>query len=189
MGRDAELAALELGLAAAFARRGGAIAVRGTAGAGKTTICRQVARVAEGAGWSCRWTTADGDARPYAPLVALVEDRFGSLDGRPVVVLGVAYRGDVREDAFSSAFRLRDELLAAGVTWARLKHCAVTAMFHFNISEASAEAHWNRGAQEGKAASRSSRPATRGTTGAASTTRPRASTSERRTITRSSLAR
>ena len=46
--------------------------------------------------------------------IDLVEDRLGSLDGQPVVVLGVAYRGDVREDAFSSAFRLRDELLAAG---------------------------------------------------------------------------
>jgi UDP-N-acetyl-D-glucosamine dehydrogenase len=29
-------------------------------------------------------------------------------------VLGIAYRGDVKEDAFSSAFRLRDELNAAG---------------------------------------------------------------------------
>jgi UDP-N-acetyl-D-glucosamine dehydrogenase len=48
--------------------------------------------------------------------VDLVEDRVGSLDGQPVVVLGIAYRGDVREDAFSSAFRLRDELLAAGAT-------------------------------------------------------------------------
>lgn len=46
--------------------------------------------------------------------VDVIEDRFGSLDGQPVVVLGVAYRADVREDAFSSAFRLRDELLAAG---------------------------------------------------------------------------
>jgi UDP-N-acetyl-D-glucosamine dehydrogenase len=46
--------------------------------------------------------------------VDLVEDRLGSLDGASVLVLGVAYRGDVREDAFSSAFRLRDELLAAG---------------------------------------------------------------------------
>ncbi len=43
-----------------------------------------------------------------------IEDRLGSLDGQSVLVLGVAYRGDVREDAFSSAFRLRDELLAAG---------------------------------------------------------------------------
>jgi UDP-N-acetyl-D-glucosamine dehydrogenase len=46
--------------------------------------------------------------------VDLVEDRVGSLDGEAVVVLGIAYRGDVREDAFSAAFPLRDELLAAG---------------------------------------------------------------------------
>ncbi len=46
--------------------------------------------------------------------VDTIEDRFGSLDGQPVLVLGIAYRGDVREDAFSSAFLLRDELLAAG---------------------------------------------------------------------------
>lgn len=46
--------------------------------------------------------------------VDAVEDRIGSLDRQPVLILGVAYRGDVREDAFSSAFRLRDELHAAG---------------------------------------------------------------------------
>jgi nucleotide sugar dehydrogenase len=46
--------------------------------------------------------------------IDLVEDRLGSLDGQAVLLLGVAYRGDVREDAFSSAFRLRDELRAAG---------------------------------------------------------------------------
>ncbi len=46
--------------------------------------------------------------------VDLVEDRFVSLDEEAVLVLGVAYRDDVREDAFSSAFRLRDELRAAG---------------------------------------------------------------------------
>jgi len=43
-----------------------------------------------------------------------IEDRIGSLEGQPVLVLGIAYRGDVREDAFSTAFRLRDELLTAG---------------------------------------------------------------------------
>jgi nucleotide sugar dehydrogenase len=47
-------------------------------------------------------------------VVDVIEDRIGSLDEVPVLVLGVAYRGDVKEDAFSSAFRLRDELLAAG---------------------------------------------------------------------------
>jgi UDP-N-acetyl-D-glucosamine dehydrogenase len=46
--------------------------------------------------------------------VALAEQRIGSLDGAAVLVLGIAYRADVREDAFSSAFRLRDELKASG---------------------------------------------------------------------------
>ena len=46
--------------------------------------------------------------------VALATERVGSLQGVPVLVLGVAYRADVREDAFSSAFRLRDELKASG---------------------------------------------------------------------------
>ena len=46
--------------------------------------------------------------------VRAIEDRVGSLDGAPVLILGIAYRGDVREDAFSSAFRLRDELRNAG---------------------------------------------------------------------------
>ncbi|HYM52221.1 MAG TPA: nucleotide sugar dehydrogenase [Candidatus Dormibacteraeota bacterium] len=48
--------------------------------------------------------------------VDLVRERIGSLAGVAVLVLGVAYRADVREDAFSSAFRLRDELVAAGAT-------------------------------------------------------------------------
>jgi len=46
--------------------------------------------------------------------VALAEERMGSLQGEPVVVLGIAYRADVREDAFSSAFRLRDVLKSSG---------------------------------------------------------------------------
>jgi nucleotide sugar dehydrogenase len=46
--------------------------------------------------------------------VDLIEDRVGSLEGQPVLVLGIAYRADVREDAFTSAYRLRDELQAAG---------------------------------------------------------------------------
>jgi nucleotide sugar dehydrogenase len=48
--------------------------------------------------------------------VDLARERIGSLAGVAVLVLGVAYRADVREDAFSSAFRLRDELVAAGAT-------------------------------------------------------------------------
>jgi nucleotide sugar dehydrogenase len=46
--------------------------------------------------------------------VGLAADHIGSLRDVPVLVLGIAYRADVREDAFSSAFRVRDALLAAG---------------------------------------------------------------------------
>jgi nucleotide sugar dehydrogenase len=46
--------------------------------------------------------------------VRTIEEHVGSLRDVPVLVLGIAYRGDVREDAFSSAFRLRDELTGAG---------------------------------------------------------------------------
>ncbi|HET6744325.1 MAG TPA: nucleotide sugar dehydrogenase [Candidatus Limnocylindria bacterium] len=43
-----------------------------------------------------------------------IAEHVGSLRDVPVLVLGIAYRGDVREDAFSSAFALRDALRAAG---------------------------------------------------------------------------
>ncbi len=46
--------------------------------------------------------------------VSLLRQRLGPIRGEHVLVLGIAYRADVREDAFSSAFRLRDELAAAG---------------------------------------------------------------------------
>ncbi len=46
--------------------------------------------------------------------VAELQRRIGSLAGVDVLVLGIAYRADVREDAFSAAFRLRDRLRAAG---------------------------------------------------------------------------
>jgi nucleotide sugar dehydrogenase len=46
--------------------------------------------------------------------VSLAAESLGSLQDVPVLVLGIAYRGDVREDVFSSAFALRDALTAAG---------------------------------------------------------------------------
>jgi nucleotide sugar dehydrogenase len=46
--------------------------------------------------------------------VSIAADAMGTLQDVPVLVLGIAYRGDVREDAFSSAFALRDALEAAG---------------------------------------------------------------------------
>ncbi|MGH2510070.1 MAG: nucleotide sugar dehydrogenase, partial [Ktedonobacteraceae bacterium] len=43
--------------------------------------------------------------------VARVEASIGSLTGRSVLILGVAYRGNVREVAFTSAQRLQEALL------------------------------------------------------------------------------
>ena len=49
-----------------------------------------------------------------AYAVDLLEAELGSLSGARVVILGVAYRGDVKETAFSGAFALRDVLAARG---------------------------------------------------------------------------
>jgi UDP-N-acetyl-D-mannosaminuronic acid dehydrogenase len=46
--------------------------------------------------------------------VDLLEAELGTLAGARVVILGVAYRGNVRETAFSGAFALRDVLAARG---------------------------------------------------------------------------
>ena len=48
--------------------------------------------------------------------VDATERVVGSLAGASVAILGVAYRGDVKETAFSSAFLLRDALRARGAT-------------------------------------------------------------------------
>lgn len=53
------------------------------------------------------------DAMPsYA--VSLLEDAFGGLTGAKVVVLGAAFRGGVKETAFSGVFPIVNELLARG---------------------------------------------------------------------------
>jgi UDP-N-acetyl-D-mannosaminuronic acid dehydrogenase len=41
---------------------------------------------------------------------------LGDVAGRTVLILGIAYRGAVKETAFSGAFGVRDELLARGAT-------------------------------------------------------------------------
>jgi nucleotide sugar dehydrogenase len=55
----------------------------------------------------------DGMAR-YA--VGQLAQALGGLDGVAVLVLGIGYRGDVREDFFSSALLLREALVAAGAS-------------------------------------------------------------------------
>ncbi|HZX53882.1 MAG TPA: UDP binding domain-containing protein, partial [Ilumatobacteraceae bacterium] len=48
--------------------------------------------------------------------VSRLAARLGSLDGLTVAILGLAYRGGVKESAFSGAFALADALTAAGAT-------------------------------------------------------------------------
>ena len=47
-------------------------------------------------------------------MPAYAVDLLGDVAGRTVVILGVAYRGGVKETAFSGAFGLRDEIAARG---------------------------------------------------------------------------
>jgi nucleotide sugar dehydrogenase len=49
-----------------------------------------------------------------AYAVGLLDEALGGLDGARVLILGVAYRGDVKETACSGAFALREELAARG---------------------------------------------------------------------------
>jgi UDP-N-acetyl-D-mannosaminuronic acid dehydrogenase len=49
-----------------------------------------------------------------AYAVELLEAELGTLAGARVVILGVTYRGNVKETAFSGAFPLRDALAARG---------------------------------------------------------------------------
>mgnify|MGYP001301194890 CR=1 FL=1 len=54
------------------------------------------------------------EAMPRYAVQRLAAAIGGSLEGRRVLILGVAYRGDVKETAFSGAFGAREALLAAG---------------------------------------------------------------------------
>jgi nucleotide sugar dehydrogenase len=49
-----------------------------------------------------------------AYAVGLLEAELGPVAGMRVLILGVTYRGDVRETAFSGAFGVRDALVARG---------------------------------------------------------------------------
>jgi UDP-N-acetyl-D-mannosaminuronic acid dehydrogenase len=66
-----------------------------------------------------------GDADARLPLAAreinermpaYAADLLGDVDGKRVLILGVAYRGGVKETAFSGAFALRDALVDRGAT-------------------------------------------------------------------------
>lgn len=51
-----------------------------------------------------------------AYAVRRLESELGDLAGRRVLILGVAYRGSVKETAFSGAYPLQQALIAAGAT-------------------------------------------------------------------------
>lgn len=74
LGRSVELAEAVSAMRNAAGRRGGALAVRGPAGIGKSALCRELAQTAEAEGWSVRQVSADGPDHAYAPLSRLVEE-------------------------------------------------------------------------------------------------------------------
>jgi UDP-N-acetyl-D-mannosaminuronic acid dehydrogenase len=59
-------------------------------------------------------TAREVNSRMPAYAVDLLERELGSLAGERVLILGVAYRGNVKETAFSGAFGLRDALRERG---------------------------------------------------------------------------
>jgi UDP-N-acetyl-D-glucosamine dehydrogenase len=61
-----------------------------------------------------RASRAVNEAMPGYAVRRLAESLEAGLSGARVLILGVAYRGDVKETAFSGALALRDELGAAG---------------------------------------------------------------------------
>jgi len=71
------------------------------------------------------WTDEDASLARHArevneamPEFAVdeVEQALGTLDGKQIQILGLAYRGGVKEDAFSGAYRIRDVLQQRGAT-------------------------------------------------------------------------
>ncbi|TBO59007.1 hypothetical protein EYS09_14275 [Streptomyces kasugaensis] len=106
---------------------------------------------------------------------ALINAAAVAADGGQVdeQVLGDAAERDLYRDVLGSA---HDEMVAAGVTWPALKHCAITAMVWIAQDKEAAEAFWNAAGDPNRLAS--NRAARRNSpSGAASSTRSRGSTS------------
>ena len=73
VGRQLELARTAVAIRSAERGQLGALVVRGSAGLGKSALCRQLAVMAAERGWSTATVTASYGASPYAPLVSAVE--------------------------------------------------------------------------------------------------------------------
>jgi DNA-binding SARP family transcriptional activator/tetratricopeptide (TPR) repeat protein len=74
IGRSAELAVAEAALRMAVDGRGGAIAVRGAAGIGKSTLAREIASMGERKGWWVRQVATVDAEQSYAPVIDLIDD-------------------------------------------------------------------------------------------------------------------
>ena len=85
VGRQVELARAAVALRDAEQGGPGALIVRGPAGIGKSSLCREVAAVAQDRGWVVLSVTAQVGCGPYAPVIEAVEQMLvrdrGPLDG------------------------------------------------------------------------------------------------------------
>ncbi|MFF2922725.1 hypothetical protein ACFVTP_10030 [Streptomyces celluloflavus] len=105
---------------------------------------------------------------------ALINAAATAADGGQVdeQVLGDAAERDLYRDVLGSA---HDEMVAAGVTWPALKHCAITAMVWIAQDKDAAERFWNAAGDPNRLAP--NRAARRSPSGAVTSTRSRGSTS------------
>lgn len=115
---------------------------------------------------------------------AIVNAAAAAADGGHVdeEILSDAAERDLYRDVLGTAY---DDLLAAGVSWPVLKHCAITAMVWIAQDRGAAETYWNAGGDPSRLAP--NRAARRARSGAASSTRSRGSSSG--TSTRPARAR
>jgi DNA-binding SARP family transcriptional activator len=81
VGRQLELARTAVAIRSAEQGRIGALVMRGSAGLGKSALCRQVAVTATERGWSAVTVAASYGGSPYAPLVDAVVQLTGRHPG------------------------------------------------------------------------------------------------------------
>ncbi|MFE7262259.1 hypothetical protein ACFU9B_09350 [Streptomyces sp. NPDC057592] len=105
---------------------------------------------------------------------ALINAAAVAADGGKVdeQVLGDAAERDLYRDVLGPT---QDQMIADGVKWPTLKHCAITAMVWIAQDKTAAERFWNAAGDPSRLAP--NRAARRSRSDAASSTRPRGSTS------------
>ena len=91
VGRHVEVARITDVMRAGPECRIGCVSIRGPAGIGKSTLCREVARRARQDGWRVERVDVAQLAQPYAPLIAVAENLLGS-DPSLVEALGEGSR-------------------------------------------------------------------------------------------------